>query len=268
MLVQNNVFVITGAGGGIGRALTMHLLSMGAKVAAVDYNEKALAETKKGALDYKDNLSTYVCNITDKEAVMKLPKMIETAHGNVDGLINNAGIIQPFVKVDKLKDDAIEKVMNVNFYGTLYMIQAFLPLFHKRPSAHIINISSMGGFMPIPGQTIYGASKAAVKLLTEGLYAELRDTNINVSVVFPGAIGTDISKNSGVTINTTGNETQTQKTLSPDEAAEIIVKGIEKDKYRILVGSDAKMLDRINRLMPKKGTNMVAKRMADLLKDS
>lgn len=268
MLVKGKIFVVTGAGGGIGRALSLNLLDKGAKVAAVDINQNALAETYKAAGELKDKLSTHVCDITDKDAVNKLPQEVKNFHGNVDGLINNAGIIHPFKKVHKLEHATIVNVMNVNFYGTLHMIQAFLPLFEKRPKAHIINISSMGGFMPIPGQTIYGASKAAVKLLTEGLYAELKETHIKITVVFPGAIGTEISKNSGVEIKPPSTkETPKYKSLSPEGAAEIIITGIEKNKYRIRVGSDAKMLDRINRLMPEKGTNIVAKRMADLLED-
>src|SRR5690606_11676546 len=94
--------------------------------------------------------------------------------------------------------DAIDRVMNVNFYGTLYMTKAFLPHFLERKEAHIVNLSSMGGFLPVPGQSVYGASKAAIKILTEGLYAELLETPVNVSVVFPGATNTNITKNSDV----------------------------------------------------------------------
>jgi short-subunit dehydrogenase len=120
------------------------------------------------------------------------------AHGVVDGLINVAGIIRPFVKLNELDYDVIQRVINVNLYGTIHMVKAFLPHLLERPVAHIANVSSMGGFLPVPGQTIYGASKAAVKLMTEGLYAELLDTNVGVSVVFPGAVATEITSNSGV----------------------------------------------------------------------
>lgn len=112
-------------------------------------------------------------------------------HGKVDGIINNAGIIHPFLKVNELEYDKIKLVMDINFYGTLYMVKSFLPYLLKRPVAHIANVSSMGGFLPVPGQTIYGASKAAVKLLTEGLRAELKDTNVKVTLVFPGGVSTN-----------------------------------------------------------------------------
>ena len=200
MQVNNKVVIVTGGGNGMGREMVLNLLNKGAKVAAVDMREAALIETFKLAGDKSPNLTTHILDITDKEAIAKFEDEIVTFYGSIDGLINNAGIIQPFVKVNDLKFNDIEKVMNVNFYGTLFMIKAFLPHLLKRPEAYIVNISSMGGFLPVPGQSVYGASKAAVKLLTEGLYAELLSTNVKVAIVFPGAIGTNISVNSGVEV--------------------------------------------------------------------
>ena len=186
MNINNKRFVVTGAGSGIGKELVLELIENGGKVAAVDVNESALEELKK-TVDKEDMiLSTYVLDISDKSAVDKLPKGIASQQGDVDAVINNAGIIQPFVKVNDLEERDIGRVMNINFFGTLNMVKAFLPQLLKRPEAHIINVSSMGGFLPVPGQSVYGASKAAVKLLTEGLYAELKNTNVKVSVVFPG----------------------------------------------------------------------------------
>ncbi len=151
MNVLNKVMVVTGGGSGIGRELVLLLLAKGAKVAAVDINEAALAETVERAGSLQTQLSTHIVNITYKAAVSGLPEQVIAAHGAVDGIINNAGIIQPFVRVNDLGYDAIERVMNVNFYGMLYMTKAFLPHLLKRPEAHITNISSMGGFLPVPG---------------------------------------------------------------------------------------------------------------------
>lgn len=126
----------------------------------------------------------------------------------------------------------------------------------------------MGGFLPVPGQGIYGASKAAVKLFTEALYAEMQGTKVHVSVVFPGAIATNISENSmensaNADSQTKGPEKQSSeashKTTSADVAAEIIIKGIEAGKVKIFVGKDAVMMDRMYRLMPIKSINMMAK---------
>src|SRR5438105_2442856 len=114
MKVQNKVIVVTGGGNGMGRELVLHLLSKGAKVIAIDINEAALQKTVALAGSKKDPLSTFVVDITNKGAVEELLKNALTKHGSVDGIINNAGIIQPFVKVAGLSYEVIERVMNVN----------------------------------------------------------------------------------------------------------------------------------------------------------
>lgn len=268
MNVSNKTIVVTGGGNGMGRELTLLLLKKNARVAAIDIRQEALDETLKLAGEHKNRLSTHVLNITDKVAVEQLPGQILAVHGQVDGLINNAGIIQPFVKINNLSYDAIERVMQVNFYGLLYMTKTFLPHFIKRPEAHIVNISSMGGFLPVPGQTIYGASKAAVKLFTEGLHSELTETNVRVSIVFPGAIGTHIAENSGVGVSAEMQEkakTSTIKMLPASKAAERILRGMEKNAYRILVGSDSKFMDFLYRLAPKFAAGFIYKQMKSLL---
>ena len=186
--------------------------------------------------------------------------------GAVDGIINNAGIIQPFIKVNELNYEAIERVMNINFYGTLYMIKTFLPHLFNRPEAHIVNVSSMGGFLPVPGQSIYGASKAAVKLLTEGLHSELANTNVKVTVVFPGAVNTNITKNSGLNVPAQSNtESAPMKTLSAARAAQLMIEGMEKNSYRVLVGNDSKFMDRLYRLNPPYAAGLIYKKMKALL---
>ncbi|MBI9052092.1 MAG: SDR family NAD(P)-dependent oxidoreductase [Anaerolineaceae bacterium] len=268
MKVNNKVIVVTGAGNGMGREMALNLLAKGAKVAAVDINEEAMQGTVALVGDKKSNISTHIVDITDKQAVEALPEEVIAKHGAVDAIINNAGIIQPFVRVKDLPFDAVERVLNINLYGTLYMVMAFLPYLLKRPVAHIANISSMGGFLPVPGQTIYGASKAAVKLLTEGLNSELKNTNVGVTVVFPGAIGTNIAANSGITIKgNTDSEESSFKSLSAVKAAEMIIDAIEKDKYRVLVGSDASFMDFLYRLNPKGAAGFIYKQMKELLPD-
>jgi len=266
MKVQNKVIVVTGGGSGMGRELVLHLLSKGAKVIAIDINEAALQETVTLAGSKKESLSTFIVDITNKDSVEELLKNALDKHGSVDGIINNAGIIQPFVKVADLSYEVIERVMNVNFYGTLYMVKTFLPHLLTRPEAHIINIASMGGFLPVPGQTIYGSSKAAVKLFTEGLHSELENTNVKVMVVFPGAINTNITKNSGLDSPRQANaEKGAVKILSPTKAAQMIIKGMENNLYRVLVGNDAKIMDIFYRLNPRSAAKMIAGKMKGLL---
>jgi short-subunit dehydrogenase len=146
------------------------------------------------------------------------------------------------------------------------MVKTFLPHLLTRPEAHIVNVSSMGGFLPVPGQTIYGASKAAVKLLTEGLHSELANTNVKVTVVFPGAINTNITKNSGLANPRQASaENGSVKILSPTKAAQIIIDGMESNRYRVLVGNDAKFMDIFYRLHPGSAAKMITGKMKGLL---
>ena len=258
------MFLVTGGGSGIGRELVLQLTNKGATVAAVDINKSTLQETVSLAGENKDRISTHVVDITDRKAVDALPKKVISKHGTVDGVINNAGIIQPFVRLNALDYDSINRVLNVNLYGPIYITKAFLPHLLERPEAHIVNVSSMGGFLPVPGQTLYGASKAAVKLLTEGLHSELLDTNVGVTVVFPGAINTNISVNSGLS-SVGDNESSDYPTTSPDVAAKMIIDGIEGKKYRVLIGSDCKTMDFLYRLSPQSAAKMIFKQMRSLL---
>ncbi|MBL8131008.1 MAG: SDR family oxidoreductase [Anaerolineae bacterium] len=267
MKVMNKVIVVTGGGSGMGRALVLALVSKGARVAAIDLNENTLKETVELAGQQRDKISTHVVNVSNRQAVEALPEAVLSAHGAVDGLINNAGIIQPFVRLKDLPYDAIERVLNVNLYGVIYMTKAFLPHLLQRPAAHIVNVSSMGGFFPVPGQTLYGASKAGVKLLTEGLYAELIESNVRVTVVFPGAIATNITQNSGVAAPSTGssNAARSFPTTSPADAAQTIIDGIERDQFQVYIGNDARMMNFFYRFSPLRATRFMYSRMKDLL---
>lgn len=265
MQIKNKVFVVTGAGSGMGRELTLLLVKKGAKVGMVDLNTKGMEETAN--LAGTGTTTLHSLNIFDRTAVEKLPELIERELGAVDALINNAGIIQPFNDVKDLNYETIERIMNVNFYGMLYMTKSFLPKLLDRPEASICNISSMGGFIPFPGQTIYGASKAAVKLFTEGLYAELKDTPVHCTVIHPGAINTNIMENSGVE-SSTNNEEQKEAmekmALPADKAAQIIVKAIEQNKFRATVGKDARFLDLFYRISPKRAVDFIMKKMGNM----
>jgi short-subunit dehydrogenase len=264
MRAADKVIVVTGAGSGMGRATALELLRRGPRVAAVDRNETTLAETAALAVERPDAIATFGVDITDRAAVDALPGAVVERFGAVDGVINMAGIIQPFVRLNDLDDATIERVFAVNWWGTLHLTRAFLPLLLQRPAGHVVNVSSMGGFLPVPGQTIYGASKAAVKLMTEGLHSELTDTAVRVTVVFPGAVATNITTNSGVSIPNVGGD-RARKILSAEQAARLIVDGMEHDRYRVMVGSDAKMMDRLYRLTPRRAAGFIANQMKDLL---
>lgn len=267
MDVKGKVFVVTGGGNGMGREVVLGLISRGARVAAVDLSEAGLAETVTLAKAQDGMLTTHALNVTDRAAVLKLPAAVIKAHGQVDGLFNVAGIIQKFIRISELSFEDIERVMNVNFWGVVNMTKAFLPELLARPEAAVLNVSSMGGFLPVPGQAAYGASKAAVKLFTEALYAETRGTNLTVTVVFPGGVATNITGNSGVEIPNMEAMTKgkTPKTTSAADAGRIIIEGVEKGSYRVVIGSDAKFMDRLSRLAPRRATEFIAKQLKALL---
>jgi short-subunit dehydrogenase len=268
MRVKGKTFVVTGAGNGIGRELTLQLLSLGARVAGLDLSEKGLQETS--SLANSESFASYQVDISNLTEVTSSQRAILTKFGSVDGVINVAGIIHPFVRVNDLSFEQIKKVMDVNFYGLLNVTKSYLPHLLGRPEAHIANVSSMGGFVPVPGQSIYGASKAAVKLLTEGLYSELKDTRVGVTAIFPGGIATDIVINSGVMTEDQMKQMAakagpTRKTTSVADAAKAIISGVEKKRFHVLIGPDAKTMYLLSRIMPERAANLIYKNMKELL---
>jgi len=267
MQIDGKVFAVTGGGNGIGRGVVLDLLGRGGHVAALDLREDGLEETRRLAGAAADRLSTHVVDVTDAARVAAVADEVVAAHGTVDGLLNVAGIIQPFVPFAELDRTVVEKVMAVNFWGVVNTIEAFLPLLVDRPEASLVNVSSMGAFAPVPGQTVYGASKAAVRLLTEGLYAELNGGPVAVTVVHPGGTSTDITGNSGVHIpgaDAMAAE-QASSLTTVEDAADQIVEAVVKGSYRVVIGRDARMLDRLARLSPRRATELIATRMARLL---
>ncbi|MFO7779494.1 MAG: SDR family oxidoreductase [Nitriliruptoraceae bacterium] len=267
MKVAGKVIVVTGAGNGIGREVALTCLRRGARVAAVDLSQEGLDRTVELAAA-GDRIATFNVDLTDRDAVHALPQQVTDTLSAPDGVLHVAGIIQPFVRIAELDDDAIQRVIDVNLHATIHVVKAFVPVLLERPEAHLANVSSMGGFLPVPGQSIYGATKAAVRLLTEALYAELLETPVGVSVVFPGAVGTEISANSGVAVARAAGEDDegpSFPTTSPQDAATTILDGIEADKLHIFVGRDARMMNVANRLAPRRSTHLITNRMKDLL---
>jgi len=263
MNLKGKVVIVTGAGSGMGRELAIQLVQKGAHVAAIDINPETLEETKR--IIGSDAVSTHTVNVADRERVGMLPQEVINAHGAVDVLINNAGIIQPFVTVNALTMEQIDRVFSVNWGGVLNMTKAFLPHLKKRPEAYLLNVSSMGGFVPVPGQVIYGASKAAVKLFTEGLMSELADTNLGVTIAFPGSVETNISQNAPdisekdlkeMAQRAEGGEAQA---VSAAFAAGEMITAIEEEKPRIYIGSDSKSINLFSRLFPARAANQLRK---------
>ena len=252
---MKKVVLVTGASSGLGEALATILAQKGYIVYGTSRKPGAESRFTMLAMDVQDDAS-----------VQSAVAQIIVEQGQIDVLINNAGIIQPFVFVADLDFEHIDRVMNVNFHGPVNMVKAFLPLLRKRKEAHIANVSSMGGYGPVPGQTIYGASKAAIKLFTEGLRSELKSTHVKVTAIYPGAIGTNIAANSGISMEMPeGADASAFKMTAAPLAAKIMLDGIEADKARVFVGSDASMMDKLVRYMPVKASEIIYNQMKSLL---
>lgn len=270
MNVNGKVVVVTGAGNGMGREVTLELLRRGARVAAVDINSSALADTVALAAHMHTNISTHMANVANLADVSALPSAVIAAHQQVDGLINVAGVIHKFKKVADLDYADIERVFQINFFGSVYMVKEFLPHLRQRPAAQILNVSSMGGYVPVPGQTMYGASKAALKLFTEGLRSELKGSNVGVSLLFPGAIATNIAVNSGI-MTAAESEAMTKqagnkfKSTPVTVAGKLIVDAFEQNLFHAFAGSDAKTMDILSRIAPEYAANLIQSQMAQLL---
>jgi short-subunit dehydrogenase len=271
MNLEGKVAVVTGAGSGMGRQIAIQLAHKNVSVAAIDINPDSLKETISLINEFSGKASAYVANIADKDRVAKLPEEIIANYGVIDILINNAGIIQPFVTVSALTLAQIERVFNVNLFGNVYMTKAFLPYLKNRPEAYLVNVSSMGAFVPVPGQVIYGASKAAIQLLTEGLMSELHDTPVKVTIVFPGAVNTNIAQNApDITKADLAQMASSAKageasTTSAPEAARQIVRAIEKNQRRLYIGNDSKMMNFMSRLSPKMASDTIRTQMKKMI---
>ena len=270
MKVRNKVIVVTGGGNGIGQQIVLQLLRKKATVAAVDISHDALEHTKQLAGERAERLSLHVTDISNREAIAALKNDILAIHGCVDGIINNAGIIHPFKKIEHLDFSTIDRVINVNIHGVINMTKIFLPELLERPEAHITNVASMGGLFAFPGQSIYGATKAAVNIFSEALFVELSDTNVGVSVIYPGAINTDIMHNSGAEsekIAKLESMVKNMRGTSPVTAAKKIIEGIEEKTFSVYIGMDSKLLSAFNRVNPELNIMLLHKTMGTILTD-
>lgn len=258
-LSKKSVAVITGAGSGIGQALALRFAQEGiAGVAIADLNEKGLEETFSMVEKTGVAVSKHVVDVSKLAEIQRFADEVIAKQGRATHLVNNAGV-GVLGTFQQLSLEDFEWLMNINFWGVVYGCNVFLPILLKQDSAHIVNISSVFGMIAPPEQTAYCASKFAVRGFTESLRHELQETNVRVSSVHPGGIKTNIARNSRIGKNTP-EEYKKQGVeffdkvaqTSPEKAADVIVKGIKAENPRILIGADAKAINIVQRLFPKK----------------
>jgi NAD(P)-dependent dehydrogenase (short-subunit alcohol dehydrogenase family) len=258
--LKGRTAVITGAAGGIGRAIAVSLARRGCHLALADIDDAALAHT---AAEIRNNhvqdnirISRHHLDVSDRAAVSALPAQVTAEHGGVDVLVNNAGVALGGTFLEIAESD-FDRLFGINFWGIVQMTRAFLPLLQKSEEARLVNISSLFGLIAPPGQTAYCASKFAVRGFSESLRHELVGTRIGVTVVHPGGVATSIAKNARLPSSLSEEERARRRkffdpalTMPPEIAGEVIVRGVENRKPRILVGRDAKYAALVERLMP------------------
>jgi NAD(P)-dependent dehydrogenase (short-subunit alcohol dehydrogenase family) len=255
-LTPGTVAVVTGAASGIGRALAVTLGGRGCALALADVNAAGLRETATLASQTgTPRVTTALVNVAEQSAVSRFASDVEEQHGGAHLLINNAGVALGGTFAEVALED-FAWLMGINFWGVVYGVKAFLPQLRRQQAAHIVNISSVFGLAAPPGQTAYASSKFAVRGFTESLRAELQGTAVAVSCVHPGGVKTNIASNARTTVTDPVRLAAEQKRweqllrIPPQEAATVIVRGIERNRARILIGNDARLLDALARLSP------------------
>lgn len=251
------VIAVTGAGSGIGRALAINLAKRGARLALADKDEAGLFETSRLLGNYPHFADAF--DVTDHARLKGWIERAVTEYGGLNGIVNNAGlsVVAPFA--DCPKDD-FDRVMAVNFDAVVAGCRLALPHVRAADRGWIVNISSVFGMMGYPTQSAYNASKYAVRGLTEAMHLELSQTDPHVSVirVHPGGIKTNVARNAkfirgmdGSTLALDdGDAFEKAAKTTPADAAETIVRGMERGQHRVLIGPDARMIDWITRLAP------------------
>ncbi len=255
--LKNKVCAITGAGSGIGRATAVLLAKRGCHLALSDVNEQGLAETVAQCTTLGVRVTQQKLDVAQRDAMYAWAEQVVTDHGSVNIIFNNAGVALG-ATVEAMRWEDFEWLMGVNFWGVTYGTKAFLPHIKRAGSGAIVNVSSVFGFIGVPTQSAYNAAKFAVRGFTEALREELEIEGlpIGVTCVHPGGIKTNIARNSRTT-ETPGFVTEKSARgfekafiTTPETAAQAIVKGIEHNRRRVLIGPDAVGIDLMQRLLP------------------
>lgn len=247
------VAVVTGAGSGIGRALALGLARRGARVAVSDVDAAGLAVTVAGLAALGVEHRTDALDVTDRAGVLAYADDVAAEFGKVNQVYNNAGVA---FAGDVLASDFsdIERVVDIDFWGVVNGTKAFLPHLIASGDGHVVNISSLFGLLSVPGQSAYNAAKAAVRGFTDALRQEMIMAGhpVRVTCVHPGGIKTNIARNAtraaDVDLAAMERFERTALRMSPADAARVILTGVARDRARVLVGTDAKVLDLLVRV--------------------
>jgi NADP-dependent 3-hydroxy acid dehydrogenase YdfG len=271
--LDDKVVVITGAGSGIGRALARNLARRGSLLALSDVDEAGLAETvaqveRLGARVRSDRL-----DVSDRDAFARYALDVVQEFGRVNVVVNNAGVALAG-DFNDLEYTDIDWIIGVNLWGVVHGTKEFLPHLIASGDGHVVNLSSLFGLVSMPGQSMYNATKYAVRGMTEALREEMLIAGhpVGVTAVHPGGIKTAIARNARVSAKENKEETarlfdEKLAKMTPERAAEIIVHGILKNRARVLVGIDAHAVHHVAKLLGSRYQDVVAMTSKRVLPD-
>ncbi|AEG94880.1 SDR family NAD(P)-dependent oxidoreductase [Ramlibacter tataouinensis] len=276
--LQGRVAAVTGAGSGLGRALAHELARRGAHLALGDVDDAGLRETAAQLRDCGVRVTAAAVDVAQRKAVFAWADACVREHGRVNLVFNNAGVALS-APADAVHPVDFEWIMGINFWGVVHGTQAFLPHLRASGEGHVVNISSLFGLMAMPTQAAYNASKFAVRGYTEALRMELdmEGGRVSASCVHPGGVATNIARAQRIDeelVRRTGVAAQAQRergdalirVTPPDAAARQILDGVQRNARRILVGPDARRLDRLVRLLGSAYQPLVVRQARKLLR--
>lgn len=248
--IEDRIAVVTGAGSGIGRAVSLELARRGADIALVDIDETKLLEVKTAVEAMGRHASLHVVDVSSQQQMAALPEQVIAEHGGVHILINNAGVSVnlPFEQQD-VSD--LEWISGINYWGVMYCCKYFLPYLQQADEAHIVNMSSLAGLTGMKGQSSYAATKFAVRGLSESLYVELANSSVGITCVHPGAVATNIL--AAARMDPTHKEKMLKMfhlAMPPEKAAQLIVKAIQKNRFKLVFCVESRILDYMKRIVP------------------
>jgi NAD(P)-dependent dehydrogenase (short-subunit alcohol dehydrogenase family) len=256
---EDRVAVVTGAASGIGRALALDLAGRGAHLAISDIDEDGLAETRRGVEALGAKVTAERLDVADRDAFAAHAEQVVSDHGKANLIINNAGVTVG-ASVADLSHEDLQWLMGINYWGVVHGTQLFLPHLKASGDGHVVNISSVFGLISVPGQAAYHSAKFAVRGFTECLREELdvEDCGVSATCIHPGGIRTNIARNArmtgelpqGATRDELNEQFERAARTTPEGAAQKILRGVEKNKRRVLIGREAYVIDWVQRLFP------------------
>lgn len=253
--LNNKTIVISGASGGLGFNIAKRLIEKyNCNIIGIGRNEKKFISNIEKLGDKKNNFKYFLFDISNKENWLNFAQTLEKDNVIPDVLINNAGFMLPFQKLQQISDNDITEIINTNLTSYVFATKIMLPLLKKSSTPAIINVSSAAGLCPVVGESLYCLTKYGVRGFTETLQQDYKK-QIYVGGIFPGFIKTDLmdrmeisDKNNGII----------DKVMMPvDKAVKKIVKKIARKRKRIVLGFDGKSMHFLYRMMPQKGPSII-----------